>query len=144
MNTKSLYSGLAFAGVIPFLACALLPLVGVDALPRLGGLDEVANSYSLAIICFLSGIHWAQHLHSNDTMPFNLMASSNVIFLFAWFAFVLASTNWSLALQIVALVAILLVDRQLVRAGVIDAEYLRVRLIATTLAVASLATIILS
>lgn len=144
MNTKSLYSLLAFAGVVPFLACALLPLIGIDTLPRIGRLDEVVNSYGLAIICFLSGIHWAQHLHGKVAMPFNLMLSSNVIFLFAWFAFILAATNWSLALQIIALVAILLVDWRLTRAGIIDAEYFRVRLIATALASVSLATIILS
>lgn len=144
MNTKSLYTVLAFAGVVPFLACALLPLVGIDALPRIGRLDEVANSYGLAIICFLSGIHWAQHLDGRVAMPLNLMVSSNAIFLFAWFAFIMTATKWSLALQILALVAILLVDRSLKRAGVIDEDYFRVRLIATALASAALALIILS
>jgi hypothetical protein len=144
MNTKSLYSALAFAGVTPFLACALLPLLGIDALPRIGRLDEVANSYGLAIVCFLSGIHWAQHLDSKVQVPLNLMVTSNAVFLFAWFAFLLGATKWSLAMQIVALVAILAVDWRLTRAGVIEADYFRVRSIATALASAALATIILS
>jgi len=51
-NTK-LYTALALAGTIPFVAGALLPLLGRDSLPYLGPLDKLVASYGLAIVSLL-------------------------------------------------------------------------------------------
>ena len=42
---------LALAGTIPFIAVAVLPLLGHDSLPYLGPLDQLVSSYGLAIVC---------------------------------------------------------------------------------------------
>ena len=144
MNDKTLYSSLAYAGVSPFVACALLPLVGIVAIPPLGPLDQLVNSYGLAIVCFLSGIHWANYLANKDELPFNLMISSNAIFLLAWFGFVVGELSTSLAIQIASLAVLLFIDWRLKSDAVLTAHYFRVRFTATSLAIASLIVVLLS
>ena len=144
MNTRTSYSSLAFAGVTPFLACALLPLFGIETLRWLGPLDQVANSYGLAIVCFLTGIHWATHLYRQDDLDINLLIGSNIVFLFAWFAFALGSITVSLSAQAVALLLLLFIDRHLRQIGLISADYFRIRLLATTLAAIAILIILLS
>ena len=39
---------LAALGAIPFLACAILPLVGITELPYLGSTSNIAAAYGLA------------------------------------------------------------------------------------------------
>lgn len=144
MNDKALYSTLAFAGVTPFLFCALLSLLGVNMLPPAGDIDLLANSYGLAIISFLAGIHWATFLYRQNEVRVNLMVTSNVVFLLAWFAFMLAPVDASLIVQFFALVVLLLIDRGLRARELIASHYYRVRLVATSLAGASLVAIVLT
>jgi len=139
-----LYSTLAFAGVLPFLACALLPLAGIASVSPLGQLDELANSYGLAIVGFLAGIHWATQLLGQNRRSGNLMIASNVVFLATWFMFVLGDTAWSLATQVFALNAILLIDWSLKKAAVISGHYFRTRVVATGLASAALGLMVVS
>ena len=144
MNNTRLYSLLAYAGVSPFVACALLPLAGIVSIPPFGPLDQLVNSYGLAIVCFLSGIHWANYLANKDSLPFNLMVSSNVVFLLAWFGFVLGDLSVSLVIQMASLAILLFLDWRLRSAGVLTADYFRVRFTATSLAMASLTVVLLS
>lgn len=144
MNDKLLYSTLTYAGVTPFVACALLPLIGIASIPPFGPLDQLVNSYGLAIVCFLAGIHWANYLHSKDEVPFNLMISSNAVFLLTWFGFVLGNLSVSLVIQIAALAILLYIDWRLKSVSLISAHYFRARSAATALAAASLILVILS
>lgn len=144
MTNRLLYSTLTYAGVTPFLACALLPFVGIASIPPFGPLDQLVNSYGLAIVCFLAGIHWANYLHSKDELPFNLMISSNAVFLLTWFGFVLGDLSVSLVIQIAALAILLFIDWRLQSVAVITAHYFHARLIATVLATASLVLVLMS
>lgn len=144
MDNRHLYSLLAYAGAAPFVACALLPLVGIVAIPPFGPLDQLVNSYGLAIVCFLCGVHWANHLEHKDELPFNLMLSSNAVFLLAWFGFVVGELSTSLLIQAASLLILLTIDGRLRAADVITAHYFRVRLTATSLAIASIVVILLS
>ena len=144
MNDRTLYFGLALAGALPFVACALLLSAGVTSVSPFGPLDEVVNSYGLAIVCFLAGTHWAMHLSHPDDTPFNLLVSSNAVFLVAWFMYLLAGTHLSLATQTAALGALLFVDRSMARAALVSGHYFRMRLFVTTLAALSLIVIILT
>ena len=143
MRHRCLYSLLAFAGVTPFLACALLPLSGVHSLEPFGRLDSVASSYGLAIVTFLAGAHWATDLYKQSTLPLNLFATSNVVFLVVWFAFVIADVSIALAAQVIAFLFLLFVDYRLLRAGTISRHYFRTRAIATAVASVSLLAILL-
>ena len=116
MENSKLYSILALTGTTPFVACALLPLIGIDTLPVLGALDFLASTYGLAIICFLAGAHWGIYLYGQSRTPFNLFVSSNVVLLAVWFAFIGANLAWSIAVQIIAF-QISLVHRLSIESG---------------------------
>lgn len=143
MESSKLYSILALAGTTPFVACALLPLVGIDTLPVLGALDYLASTYGLAIICFLAGAHWGTYLYGQSRTPFNLFISSNVVFLAVWFAFVGASLSWSIATQIVAFQVLLFIDYRLRQHAMISADYFGIRFFATLIAAVSLLVVLL-
>ena len=131
-------------GVAPFLACALLPFVGVEEVARLGRLDQLASSYSVAILCFLTGVHWATQLYEKEAAPFNLFIGSNVIFLVVWIAYVFADLPWALATQLAAFPLLFAIDSRLLREGLISGHYLLMRGIATALACFSLLLILVS
>jgi hypothetical protein len=144
MEDRQIYSALTLAGVIPFLACALLPAAGIEAIEPLGRLDELASNYGMAILCFLTGIHWATQLYAREKVPFNLFTGSNVVFLAVWIAYVASSLTWALATQLVAFPLLLAVDFQLQQRGLISRHYLRMRFVATALACFSLLFILVS
>ena len=129
---------------VPFLACALLPFVGVEEVAGFGRLDELASTYSVAILCFLTGVHWATQLYEKEAAPFNLFIGSNVIFLAVWIAYVLADLPWALATQLLAFPLLFAIDYRLMRGGLISAHYLLIRGIATALACFSLLLILVS
>lgn len=143
MNDKTVYSILTMAGVTPFVACALLPLFGIESIDFLGALSDVAAGYGLAIVSFLAGIHWATQLYEVQKTSLNLLLLSNVVFVAVWLAFAVGSLGFALVTQAVALVALLGVDRWLLGSGVIAQHYFRVRGVATVLAVVSLLLIAL-
>ena len=143
MTDSRTYSFLTMAGVTPFVACALLPLIGVEALESVGPLDRLAALYGLAIVSFLSGIHWATQIYELQKSPVNLLLVSNVVFLTTWFAFALGDVNVALGAQVLALLVLLGIDRWLHSSGLISRHYLSVRTVATSLAVISLLIIIL-
>lgn len=137
-RTESQYSALAFAGATPFLACALLPLFGIGSLPLFGALDVLAAGYGLAILCFLCGTHWTIQLRRPQRTPFNLLYTSNAIFLVAWFTYVLASPTSILAVQIPAFLALLWIDHRLLQRELVTGAYFGARAIATSTACLSL------
>ncbi len=144
MEDRPIYSALMLAGALPFLACALLPVVGVDSFGRLGPLDELAAVYGLAILSFLTGIHWATQLYGQATLPINLFVGSNVVFLAVVIAYLASSLSWALATQLLAFPLLLAVDYQLLQRGLITQHYLGMRFIATALACFSLLFILTS
>jgi hypothetical protein len=143
MSDSRIYAVLAMAGVTPFAACALLPLVGIHAIEPLGHLNAVAASYGLAIVSFLAGIHWATRLYGQQSSGGNLLIISNAVFVLVWLAYVLGTTTLALLAQLVALLLLLAIDHSLSRRGAITGSYFRTRTMATALAVASLAVILL-
>lgn len=144
MEDKSIYSALTLAGITPFLACALLPLAGVEAIEPLGRLDQLAGSYGMAILCFLTGVHWATQLYASEEVPFNLFVGSNAVFLAVWIAYVATNLTMALVAQLVAFPLLLAVDFRLQQTGLISRSYLGIRFIATALACFSLLFILVS
>lgn len=140
-ETKT-YTALALAGTIPFIACALLPLLGYDSIRYLGSLDKVVASYGLAIICFLSGAHWGTYLSGRSADSLNLFITSNVIFLAVWFAYVGADMKWAIGTQVLAFLTLLFIDLRLKRSDVISNAYFRVRSVATLIATISLLVVL--
>lgn len=144
MEHRQIYSVLMLMGATPFLACALLPVAGVEDLGRLGRPEQLASTYAMAILCFLTGVHWATQLHASSAAPFNLFVGSNAVFLAVLVAYVASSLQWALATQLLAFLLLLAIDFQLLRSGLISRHYLRMRFIATALACFSLFFILVS
>ena len=143
MQNSKTYTALAMAGTLPFIAAALLPLLGHDALPHLGSLEQLVSSYGLAIVCFLAGTHWGTCLADRSAASPALLLISNVIFLAVWFAYIGAGAKTALGVQIGAFLALLLIDLHLRKMNVLSAAYLRVRIVATLIAVLSLLVVLL-
>ncbi|WP_298970871.1 DUF3429 family protein [uncultured Psychrobacter sp.] len=59
---KKLSPYLTFAGSIPFIACAILLIVGVDSVLALGKTSNILATYGLVIATFMAGAQWGNHL----------------------------------------------------------------------------------
>ena len=144
MNDNKLYAALAYAGTLPFIACAVFPWIGLSTLPIIGDCKYVSATYGVAIASFMAGIHWGTYLYRPGALPVNLLLTSNVITLGVWFAFLLAPIDISLAANFVAFAALLAIDYKLAAAGLISDEYLALRRNVTLIVLASLGLTIIS
>ncbi len=141
-QTPRIYTALALAGTIPFIAGAVLPWLGYESLPPLGPWDELVASYGLAIVSFLAGAHWGLYLAGRAGGALNLFVMSNVILLAVWFAYIGAGAKPAIGVQLVAFAVLLFIDRGLRAGGVISADYFRVRVLATTIVAVCLLSLI--
>ena len=92
--------------------------------------DSVILTYGAVIASFVAGIHWGIYLFKDA--PLNLFIHSNVVALLAWCAVMVAHPANTVIL-LICFLYLIVIDRQLWKAGVIEKWYLRTRLIATTL-----------
>lgn len=142
MSKIQTYSLLALMGAFPFIACAILPLLGVAAIYPIGPLDAVASSYGLAISSFVAGSHWGIFVRESKDLPINLFYTSNVALLAVWITYVTAPLPWQLIVQIATFALLWGIDRQLRGADLISEHYFRIRSIATAAVCASLILIL--
>ncbi|MEM9402883.1 MAG: DUF3429 domain-containing protein [Pseudomonadota bacterium] len=142
MQETRLYTLLTYAGALPFVACALLPVFAIDTVPLLRRPDVIAQVYGLAITSFVAGSHWGTYLYKRDSCPINLFVASNAIVLAVFFAFLIADSALSIAVQMLAFTVLLLIDRGLHRAGLTTDTYSTMRLRVTLVVLASLAVIL--
>jgi hypothetical protein len=142
MESRKLYPILTYAGMLPFIGCALMPLVGLQELWNLGSYDYIAASYGLAIVCFLCGVHWGTYLYNRATAPDNLFITSNVIVVACWFAFLMAAQAVTLFVLVLAFLCLLFIDYRLLKVGQLTDYYFRMRATATVIAVLALVIII--
>ena len=140
MNVESrLYKVLALAGALPFLAAAFMAIARIDV-PVSAGL--IASSYGLTIASFLCGVHWATYLYRQNEIALNLFLSSNVIVVGVWLAYLFGSLAAALGAQVLAFLALLLIDYRLFNRNLINHHYFVTRFEATALAVLSLLVVI--
>lgn len=142
LHNTNLYAALAIAGTIPFIAGALLPLLGYPSLPLVGPTDQLVVSYGLAIVCFLTGAHWGIYLLGRSVGSINLFITSNAILLAAWFAYIGTGVKVAIGMLVIALLILLYIDRRLASGGVISAHYFHIRTVATLIATVSLLLVI--
>lgn len=132
---------LAILGAIPFVACAVLPLVDIADLPYLGSTDAVAAAYGLTIASFMAGVHWGTALNTDNAIPVNLYITSNVVAVAAWLAFLLVSLPSTLAILAIIFAYLLYIDFRLRRAGLIDEHYWKTRIGVTVIVIVCLTII---
>lgn len=121
------YEVLAYAGALPFIACAVLPWIGMPDVAGIGNYADIAAIYGVAIASFMAGVHWGTFLYQAGSVPVNLLLTSNAITVAVWLSFVLAPAAVSLAVIAAAFLLLLAVDFRLARAGLLTTDYLRTR-----------------
>ena len=131
---------LTFAGTIPFIACAVLITIGIDAIRVLGETEHVLAVYGLVIATFMAGAHWGNHLSLTDdnSWAVKLPIFSNVIALALWLGFLMLSTAGFIWLLVIAFVILLVIDYGLNQAQIITPDYFKVRKYVTAIVVISL------
>ena len=142
MESRKLYPVLTYAGLLPFIGCALMPFAGIRELRGLSSVDFIAATYGLAIVCFLCGAHWGTSLYNRTAAPDNLLVTSNVIVIACWIAFLAGAPAVTLFVLILAFLGLLFIDYRLLKAGLLTDYYFRMRATATGVGVIALAIII--
>lgn len=138
MENSKLYRYLTYAGTLPFIICAVMPYAGNTDFPGLGSFDQIASAYGLAILSFMAGTHWGLYLSVAARVPVNLFITSNVVTVAAWAAFMAGPALFTLAMLGAGFVFLLYIDYGLRAREVLTPGYLRTRLHATVIVVASL------
>ncbi|MFK8014004.1 MAG: DUF3429 domain-containing protein [Gammaproteobacteria bacterium] len=138
MTAAPITRDLAAAGALPFVGCALFSLLGISSLPWLGSIEFIAATYGLAIASFMAGVHWGTALETRQMLPLNLFVSSNVLTLLGWFGVLLGTLSQALVVLVIVFVCLLMVDRRLHVAQVIDDAYWKTRRNVTVVVVVSL------
>lgn len=133
-----LYNWLAYFGAMPFVACALLILVGFRDVNLIGDLVSVVNSYGLVIVVFMSGIHWGNYFSEKQINTINLLVTSNIIAILSWLAFLIFPATFTLLFYCVSFSILLLIDRKLLSNSVISKDYYEMRCVVTSIVVISL------
>ena len=131
---------LTFAGAIPFIACAVLITIGIDAIQALGTTEHILAVYGLVIATFMAGAQWGNHLSLADDNAWavKLPIFSNVIALALWLGFLILSIASFIWLLIISFIALLIIDYGLNKARIIDDKYFTVRKYVTLIVVISL------
>lgn len=134
---------LAYAGAIPFVACAVMMWMGQRDLAGILYVEDVLIVYGLVIATFLNGVHWGTYLYQSERSPLNLFITSNVVTIAIWLVFMTTTLVVTLISQMIAFAILLLIDWWLLRAAVIPASYFRLRFIVTVIVVVSLLAVVL-
>ena len=131
---------LTFAGTIPFIACAILLIMGVDAVRVLGKTEHILAVYGLVIATFMAGAHWGNHLELADNNPWavRLPIVSNVIALMLWLGFLTLTPVAFIYLLVIGFSSLLVIDYGLYQAQIISPTYFSVRKYVTAIVVLAL------
>ena len=134
-----IYSMLTYAGALPFMACALMTLLGVSSIKLIGSVDYIAAAYALTIVSFMAGVHWGMALDQQRTeWPVNPFLSSNAVTIMAWLAFLTTTPKITLIICILAFLYLLWVDYRLYSLNLLTTHYFQTRRHVTALVVLSL------
>lgn len=131
---------LTFAGTLPFILCAILITIGVDAIRVLGRTEDVLTVYGLVIATFMAGAQWGNHLSLADdnSWAIRLPIFSNIVALILWLGFLTLSIAGFIWLLIISFIALLVIDYGLYQAQIISAKYFTVRKYVTLIVVIAL------
>ena len=144
MSKQSLYQTLAYAGAIPFVACAVAAWAGVSLPGPLGPVDRLAASYGLTIVSFMAGVLWGVNLTSEGTVAGHAFLASNAVALIAWGVFLAGPPKLALGVMAVLFLYLLYVDYGLGRSGALTGHYLALRRNVTAIVILSLAALVLA
>ena len=114
-------------------------LMRVHSLPFIGSTQNAVLSYGLLIVSFMAGVHWGQYL-SGLRAGVNLLVSSNIVALVAWFGFLLLPAFWFCLLLVLLFAVLYLIDMKLH----CQSDYLKTRRNVTAIVCTSMLVIALA
>lgn len=129
---------LGLAGLIPFLATAGADLLQLPT-PVRGWEDRIAVQYGIVILCFMSGVLWGFATKTSGKAAVLGYCLSVLPALWAFFT-TFGPTPQSLIALMLGFAALLGFDWHFWRTGLAPAWWMRLRLILTSVVLASLAT----
>ena len=136
---KKIFPYLTYAGVIPFVSCAVCLSLDIQSLPLLGSIERILSIYGLVISSFLAGAHWGQHLHINKSQWVRILPIfSNVIAVQLWLGFLLLSFKMQMVMFVAAFVFLLIIDHRLFQMDIITRHYFQTRFFASSIVITSL------
>ena len=133
---RTIYS-LGIAGLVPFVVPALVVLLNLEKSPLA---LNIVNVYAFGIICFLCGTWWGMALREGNRRALLL---SNVIFLIAFFCFILAAQWWAL-IACLLLVSLFVIELNTSIIPVFSSDYRIMRAALTLVAGASMLSVFLA
>lgn len=139
-----LAAALTYAGVLPFIACAVLAWIALPlTLPGTLTPARIGVGYGAVIAAFLCGIHWAVELYRRDAGRPNLLVASNVLALLAWSALLIPDPRWGCAVLAACFLLLFAIDTNLRARQVLPLWFFPLRRNATAAVVPLLALIAL-
>ena len=133
MKKKDLAIALTYLGAIPFGVSIFIGSWSIEVLDI--HYDQIVLTYGAIIVSFICGIHWGVYLFKDA--PLNLFIHSNVVALVAWVA-ALLDKNTGIVVLILCFVYVLVIDKILTNANILEQWYMQLRLNITLLVVLSL------
>ena len=115
-NNKMLARTLSYSGALPFVFFTALAALGYNDVNSIYFL----KTYSVVIIAFLSGIHWAMYLLKPEKCPRNMLVTSNFAALLAWFSLLIPSSRTAFVLQEFTFLYLLILDYKLNLNGALE------------------------
>ena len=136
---KKIFPSLTYAGVIPFIFCAVCLGADIQELPFLGSVEKILSIYGLVISSFLAGAHWGQHLHIDKGLwSRSLPILSNIIAVLLWVGFLALSFKMLMAMFVAAFFVLLIIDHRLFQMGLITLHYFQTRFFVSAIVIISL------
>lgn len=129
---------LTYAGTLPFVFAALHPEAVIGGI----GAPTIASAYAVAIISFISGIHWALQLVEKMPRGAGFLVFSNITTLAALSFYLFAPAAVAVSGYIALFLVLLAVDRLALGAEAAPAWFYRLRRNATWIVVLSLAILL--
>lgn len=126
---------LVVAGILPFLAHAILALSQAEIILSGHNYALLLNIYAAVIISFVAGMHWGIHLMHQMREP--VFITSNVFALAAWAACFLP-TSLTCLLHAACIALLWRFDKSLSVAGILHSDFYRLRVIVTIIVAAFL------
>jgi len=129
---------LTYAGVLPFVICAVSLVFNLTTIPFLGDIKQVLSVYALVIASFVAGSHWGQHLKLNNKWGIYLPVFSNVTAILVWIGFLVLPFKLIIVTFIITFMALLGIDKKLHQHDLISARYFRRRCFVTAIVISTL------
>lgn len=143
-------------GLSPFVFSVILITFGVDELFSIINTKKIAALYSLVIVSFMAGVVWGINLPIaspemiQKSTPYSLGSNkffyiSNILTLLVWLTYLAAPDSKTFfTASLLCFLYFLLIDRQFYNVGIIKKNYLRLRVLVTTVVSMCLLSIIFS